>query len=1828
MTDTSELVRNAIGRLKTRLLDLSGRNSLISFRHSERSRRQLRLVDIGPDTLYRMLEDVKPIEVLALPLPESEPEDEQTAEFLSALERGKAEDELYLSGLKALGPNPPVKPLLKLETELKDRVRTALGMPPIVRVAPPRDDHARALGINPAFDLSKSAPEPKKGKRQAREVQTLLYPEELDRKLGGVYEQAHLSESETGLNTLFAAFGFLEWYESDSSEEPIYSPLLLYPIEASRELHEGEYRYSIASRDEDLSPNICLQERLKRDFGIEPQPLEDEETPEEYLDRIERLISDKHKSWRIKRQVTIGFFSFAKLVMFHDLDPENLGEVDEGSTIAGLIAGEETEQRIFAEDREIDKPEIQAKIRALITDADASQLSALVDVIDGKNLVIEGPPGTGKSQTITNIIAAALADGRSVLFVAEKRAALEVVKSRLDKAGLGNFCLELHSNKTRKTDVLKSLERWLLERKTKGPGNRINAVLSDHQGIREQITRYVHALNSEFGRLDKTLHSIVWRFLRLRDELGDLPAQFDELRIQEVEGISLSQLETRKGVLDTLERHLAANLPDHPLVTTHPWHGLASASHGPVESKRLIALCETLAGQLGDLRAALKAPPDAHEWLDGEGLAEVQRALSTIISAADLLALPVFEDTVGGASSSDAKEAILRALDCYRKIQALDARLGAFTDSSVEDILSRHEQDIREAAQCLVKSNHSDRELSSLSAAIADAKRRNEDLAALLEFVEAAARRIHLQAGWTFENAQYALAAIQAAREIERDHIGLRCAPVVSEQAGSILSSACERSKVLRAKRQRVAEIFRSESEAPPSVLRAQATILQERSVGRFLKPSFWKGRGFYFSIARSDLRIPAVEMSVKLVELADYLDAKLAFETDAQVVSVCGAFFKGVDTAFQDLHSVNAWAQMTCISLPAFDDVAVAFRRVLLEGSLDEISALRAFADHPRLAQFGAMVREGQACGRSKLADLISEAADVTRLLGDARSKTVGLKGTLKANELVYVAEGIRVRKGVAADLSKNQVAQAVLKGHWPISSGNIAGLEATCEFVRRVHEIGLAKDGRNILIAASPREALDRLIGWARSTEQRLLEVFETISRLAAASTDGKQAAERFEAGMAESSPENLSARMASALIARHLLSSLTDYLKTEAEAEREGVLAIAQTFRAAGMPCRSLALVYEFSVLSNLLQSAAKSNVHFGRSVGFQFDELRRRFLHVDEQLLDLYRKQLFADLINRDITEGIGSGKASELSELGLIKHEISKQRKHVPIRALLSRAGAAVQEMKPCFMMSPLSVAQFIAPCSLTFDLVVMDEASQLRPEDAIGAVLRAKQVVVVGDPKQLPPTDFFSFTDQNGGLDEEDADSSADHESVLDLAIRSFQPIRRLKWHYRSRHQALIAYSNHAFYDQDLIVFPSPHHDHSLHGVKFVPVKGVYEKRRNMIEAQKIVEHAVEFMRRCPKLSLGLVAINQEQRDLITELIEHATKRDPVVQDYRARWENTLEPLFVKNLENVQGDERDAIFISTVYGPDGQGNFFQRFGPINGAMGHRRLNVLFTRAKMLMKVVSSIDPEKISVDTKSSRGLRALKEFLSYAQSGKLPGPQAIASGRGTDSDFEDLVRRKLTERGYEVDCQVGVAGYFIDLAVRHPGKSGTYLLGIECDGATYHSAKSARDRDKTRQEILENLGWKIHRIWSTDWFQHTDREIQKLLMALPSAEALKAEVPVEPEPIYSEPEPLPEQPELRDDGPSNAKPSSRPVPQIVEVLLSVMSSKAKMVRTRVIGEVAKVLRDRGIISFQRLREGGEAWAQIKSAINSAIRQGLVEGDQKYIWRTQNGGVS
>lgn len=460
----------------------------------------------------------------------------------------------------------------------------------------------------------------------------------------------------------------------------------------------------------------------------------------------------------------------------------------------------------------------------------------------------------------------------------------------------------------------------------------------------------------------------------------------------------------------------------------------------------------------------------------------------------------------------------------------------------------------------------------------------------------------------------------------------------------------------------------------------------------------------------------------------------------------------------------------------------------------------------------------------------------------------------------------------------------------------------------------------------------------------------------------------------------------------------------------------------------------------------------------------------------------------------------------IGPVGILKAEMARRRNHMPVRQLMQRAAPAIQAIKPVFMMSPLSIAQFLPPGQFVFDLVVMDEASQIQPIDAIGAVARAKQVVVVGDERQLPPTTFFAKATAGDGEDDgEEGARVSDIESILGLFSARGLPQRMLRWHYRSRHQSLIAVSNREFYENKLFIVPSPYTAEAGMGLRFHLVDGgVFEESVNKVEARTVAEAIIRHAKTSPELSLGVATFSLKQRREIQDQVELLRRANPDTEEFFHAHQS--EPFFIKNLENVQGDERDVILISVGYGKNRQGYMAMRFGPLSADGGERRLNVLISRAKRRCEVYASITDEDIDLERGKGKGVVAFKLFLHYARTGKLGLSER--SGRDMDSVFEEQVASALQARGFQVHPQVGIAGFFIDLAIADAERPGRYVLGIECDGAAYHDARSARDRDRLRQAVLEDHGWIIHRVWSGDWFQRPKAELEKVIAAIAKAEA------------------------------------------------------------------------------------------------------------------------
>jgi very-short-patch-repair endonuclease len=1328
-TGSTEL---GLKELRTRLLDLTNRNKLLNYRFPAAS--CLRFVDVDKE-----------------------------AAFIRMMDGGK----LSVSAVR----EPPLDKRSEKPTPLA---------------------YARELGWNASYDLDEV---PLTDEYDGR-LPVLHYAEHLNTLSRKIDEAARTAIEESGANMLYLTFGFLEWYESDDSDEPRFAPLLSVPVVLDRTPGKGKaFRCELEYSGEDFDTNLSLVEKMRRDMGLEIPLLGEDDLPEVYFLRFADLLAIK-KRWRIRRQMTLSLLDFGKLLMFRDLDPKNWpsnANISNHKLICELFGGAQATEVIRAEEFLIDDPVLQPELPALICDADSSQHSALIDALRGKNLVIEGPPGTGKSQTISNLIAEALARGRTVLFVSDKLAALQVVRDRLEERGMGAFCLELHSHRTQKGALLKDVGRRIELADSFTDPTDLDRLLAVAESRKKRLIEYVSLIKEMVDPIQRTVFDILWA-----REAAFQALPFDERLVATVAPSSLleytpTKLTEAKDWLAIYTRNLSDILAAYKRLDEHPWRWVQKGLPYADEQSCLAMLPELI-------EAIDKATGLAHEHLP-----QVFHALEAVpTNALDLQ-----------SASLESKDALQYLRETAEKARRLQAQRGELSASFDLGLGSRDE---------LV--------------AHADA----------------------------IDNTPW----------------------------------------------------FK-----------------------RWFNGNYRKAVKTYRTIARDHKRADRIAISKALRLVADSNAQRVAFDRNATHRERIGVGFTGLQSRWDDLLKLADWYEKVLAMFPdgkppaAFADLQAAMFRIV------------------QLAERLAAISNGD-LWRAPLADSLPDwRAAAVKSLGD--------------------------------------------------------------------------------------REALQ---AWAT-------------------------------------------------------------FMRCRVEGEQYGIQALTSLADKGSIKPENLAAGFNFIFYNGLAKHTLSRNPALWEFSGENQDEIRRQFARTDRDVIVLQRKRAAARAANRRVEPGTRGTHVGDWTELALLRREVGKQKRHIPIRELVRRAGSSLQALKPCFMMGPQSVAKYLAPGTLKFDLVVMDEASQIRPEDAIGAMARGGQVVIVGDPMQLPPTTFFNRIAPSDGDDDGGGGNVAtDSESILDVASSVYSSIRRLRWHYRSQHESLIAFSNQQFYG-DLIVFPHAQRDSETMGVKYRFVPGaIYEDRRNPKEALAVVEATLEHMKNHPTESLGVVTMNFEQRELIEGLIEDRLRDDPFAQSFRTSMIGT-KSFFVKNLENVQGDERDVIFVSTTYGSDASGSQFQRFGPVNSEAGHRRLNVLFTRAKLRTVVFTSLDIDRILASPESSRGLRAFKGYLEFARTGILD--KTVSNSDQEINDFERSVRSVLETRNYEVAPQVGVAGFFIDLAVKNPKKPGAFLLGIECDGATYHSSKSARDRDRLREEILRSRGWTLHRIWSTDWFKNRNKEIDKMFKRIES---------------------------------------------------------------------------------------------------------------------------
>jgi very-short-patch-repair endonuclease len=1491
-----------------------------------------------------------------------------------------------------------------------------------------------------------------------------------------------------GLWVLYLGFGLLEWDEApptSAAPERVLSPLLLVPVKLERSSSKDTFQLKWADEDQRLNP--ALLAKLEEDFGLELRlPAdEDEIEPGDLLASVAKQVASR--KWRVYPRTVLSTFSFHKEPILRDL-VKNEQQVVANDAVRALALG--AESGVSREFDPIHESELDAKAppekTVTILDADSSQRKAIAAAAAGHSFVMDGPPGTGKSQTIANTIADQLAKGRTVLFVSEKAAALEIVFDRLKEAGLEEFVLELHSHKARRKEVAKALGKSLQTR-VRADDPMADAEREQLRRRREELSSYVEALNAPRDPLGRTLHWVLGRIAQLQELLQAPPPK--------VRATELNQ--TRLARLTELGQSLGRAWGPVTRGEDFVWRDLAPGDWDAARRVDLSLVLEAAHARLCTVRDAAEASASEMRLpvpTDTEGAERVHRvelhlALRSYAHAPWLAAsslqtatVRLSEATRDAARVESLAQRLERELgprwptlsgDGPEPLQALvDAVISTCGKIGIDDSTSSPALQQRNAS---VKDGHS---------ILTESMRVAETLA---DAFQVDLRQVSLKRTWELAQLAY------LSREDDL--------PEAQWLAPGGLVRA--RAAVVRL-RPLLAATRSLEAEVRPAFKRTVVGLDLEalcvrfkgayRSPFRWFNSEFRRDRRALREVTQSG-RLGRSELELLGLALK-WKEAIQAFESAVEAASqVLGSYLRGESTDFERIDGAFALAEKI-LELAGTEISSGSLARQLSVGS-EVSSALQTAAE-----RIAALARPWEALRLSwadledrplpdalaraqRIVDVTSAAAEGLVRIDSVGERPVQLGDALRWLRLRREHETTtrRFADQAAADL-------ALFGPVWLGRNTDWGRLGAGLDWAAAL---------RTILARAVPDDCAERLVNmpapptvlaaplgdWTASTEA-------IVSNFAGEQSRAVHAVLRGEFDTALRLIEDLTATLDD-------IGEWYSYVNALEQLDEEGLGRASRFCLEREVAALQVGPILERAVLEAWADDVLKTDQRLRTIRADDRDALTAEFRRLDRRLIALSARDAIVACNGRrpSILHGDGA----------IIHNEAQKQKKHMPVRELMRVAREVIQAIKPCFMMSPVSVSQFL-PAEIRFDLVIFDEASQVKPADAISSVYRGRQLVVAGDQKQLPPTSFFERMDASDD-DEYDEEDPGQFESVLDLCKGSgaFTSLP-LRWHYRSQHEHLIAYSNQEFYDGALVTFPGVITDAPDLGVELFFGEGVYRRagqRDNPSEAARVVERVLFHAQAHPKLSVGVVAFSEAQASAIDAIVERMADEHQVLR----RSEDRLSGLFIKNLETVQGDERDIIIFSMGYGRDESGKFLMNFGPLSRNGGERRLNVAITRARRKIEFVTSVKLSDFPVEV-GALGAQHLRKYLDFAERrenrlGVLSIP--VVPGQGDfESPFEIEVARVVKSWGYDVVPQVGCSEYRIDLGVRDRENASRFVLGIECDGAMYHSSRVARDRDRLRQEVLHRLGWRLHRIWGPSWYRQRKEQEKRLRTAIEGA--------------------------------------------------------------------------------------------------------------------------
>lgn len=1523
-----------------------------------------------------------------------------------------------------------------------------------------------------------------------------------------IRQKAKEALDERGVNVLYLVIGMLKWRESSYSDAELRTPMVLVPVQLKCANLSAPFEISLLEDDE-IQLNHTLKQKIENDSGVKlPEYQEEYQDFEDYYNSLKCELADFGD---IEDSVTLALLSFSKISMYADL--ENNKERMAEHPLIRAICGESALANDSYDAPPADLDSIRPQEVYQVLDADSSQMRAIEAAKLGKSFVLQGPPGTGKSQTITNIIAEALQAGKKVLFVSEKKAALEVVHRRLQQVNLSDFCLPLHHNgkasNLNKTETRKQMLtqfETVLNLPKKNTSRRDIESLSQLEVKRKELNEYPRELHYECTALNRSYFSVA-------GELAQLDSKPDVLfPIEAPETWNQTRLEQNLLLLSSLASVMGQRCRDY---TKNPWRGAKHDSFSQavvqdieVNLSPLMELLEKLNAKYQDFSTQYGV---AFPW----NLKALEQVKDFLRHAGAISSFP--------SSWVDNHEKLSQYIEEVEHLQTeaaqyrtiVDKLQGEFTapffDVSAEEYAAYMDDRLLFLQENFKAENHNHlvaqlekvtgiagSAISELTALFRDSETaatllgfklpdNRKELAIVYEICDALNKDLHVPQSW------FDKGIVDKARgECEKWRVKHARAIELRKE---ILSSFD--SEILEMKDKEMLRRFRQEYS----------------SLLRFFKPAYYKdikSLKYYYKAIPSLTYQHALKLLNELKETHE-LEAEIhAAEKD--LTHLYGAKYQAYTTNWGEVsESLDTFAKLLSI----LSDFPERLKDLLHNGGLP-VQEMRLFAQKwqhirpfEKYRQLNDLFQEqltAQSCFDTYRANKEESLASIREFSQFYQSLAQTCLHAVEYDEIREEIQNLARVQDIHAQWATCDAARKQrfgdyyegLETDWEVLS---VKLEQVCQLFSEMQQMKLPD---------AFAHSLSRDDSVARDCCQFEQFIAETEKKIAAPWMWYMQ---QFDdsAEFYQMSLPSLHARVKLCLDNKHQLQEWIDLCEEKRKCEKCGLSGYIRKVEEMNILSADVLPAYKKRFYTLWLDAVQKQNESIRN---FRSD--KRAALIADFKALDVLQFEIAQRRVRNAVMDYSREEQvtATCCKESLVLAKELKKKSRLKPMRRLLQDMPHLALALKPCFMMSPLTVSTYLASHAYDFDVVIFDEASQVHTEDAVGAIMRGKQVIIVGDKNQLPPTDFFrsSLSDEANEDNSDDYYENGSYESILDEASKEagFANIG-LRWHYRSRHEHLIAFSNKKIYGNELITFPSVVPDAPDMGVEYIKVEdGLYTQkaRTNIKEAQKVAELVLShFEKYGNSRSLGVVTFSDAQRRAIEDCLNMKLREKRYLENFMS--EEGAEPFFIKNLENVQGDERDTMIFSICYArTEADKPMRLHLGPLNNHGGKRRLNVAITRAKYNVKLVGSIEPADLSGS--DNEGVVLLRDYIAFAQRGMaaLASEEQAGSHQMTESPFEDSVLEFLESRGYEVDAQVGCSGYRIDLAVKHPLDSNRYVLGIECDGATYHTAETARERDRLRQTVLEDMGWKLHRIWSTDWVKSRRAQEKALIDALNAAGA------------------------------------------------------------------------------------------------------------------------